>query len=97
MTQNSKIELTTQMDESGCRYSYTSAHENATHIRATIFEKAVIMKDPVHGKLSQTGEFSFFYKPNASFRGKDVFIIYVCGSSAGAAGCARLTYNATVR
>ena len=95
--QNNKIELDTEMDESGCRYNYSSAHENMTHIRPTIFEKAVVMKDPQNGKLAQVGEFSFFYKPNKGFKGKDLFVIYLCGSSAGGSGCARLTYNATVR
>ncbi|KUL93934.1 hypothetical protein DK26_19505 [Bosea sp. WAO] len=66
-------------------------------MRATVFEKAIIMKDPANGKITQTGDFSFFYKPNTGFRGKDLFVIYVCGSSAGASGCARLTYNATIR
>lgn len=97
ITQSSKIEFSTQIDENGCRYSYTSAHENQTRTRAPIFEKAVVMKEPSNGNLTQVGEFSFFYKPNKGFRGKDVFVIYLCGSSAGASGCARLTYNATVR
>ena len=97
ISQNSKVELNSEMDENGCRYSYTSAHENMTHIRPTIFEKAVIMKDPQNGKITLVGEFSFFYKPNKGFKGKDVFIIYVCGTSASGSGCARLTYNAIVR
>lgn len=37
VTQNSKVEFTTQMDENGCRYSYTSAPEGQpSHARNCI-------------------------------------------------------------
>ena len=97
--QNSKISLDTEMDHNGCRYSFFSAGSaSSTHFRANIiFEKAVTAKEPANGKLSQTGAYSFFYHPHKGFKGKDSFVIYVCGSSPSGSGCARLSYNATVK
>lgn len=97
--ENSKITLATEMDENGCRYGFAPINNNPFHSRNTemVFEKAVIMKEPTNGNLSQSGEFSFFYKPNKGFRGKDSFVVYICGSSLRGSGCARLTYNATIR
>ena len=88
------------MDENGCRYAYNiagnPAQANARFI-ATIIEKIVIMNHPKNGTLSQSGEFSFFYRPNKGFKGKDSFTVYLCGSTQHQSGCARLTYNATIR
>lgn len=91
--QNSKNELESTMGQNGCRYSYTLSRGP--------LEKAVIMKDPTNGQLSQVGEFSFFYKPKPGFKGKDNFTVYLCGSGtrggSGGGGCARVNYNVTVQ
>ncbi len=89
-SQNSKNELQSTMDQNGCRYIYTT--------QRSTFEKAVIIKDPANGKLSQVGEFSFFYKPRSGFKGKDNFTVYLCGTGrSGGSGCARINYNVTVQ
>lgn len=97
--QNSQIALETLMDENGCRYSYSleTTHGRNFTRAPQILEKAVIMRPPSNGKLSQEGDFLFFYRPNKGFRGKDTFILYLCGSTASGSGCSRLAYNATVR
>lgn len=88
--QNSKNELESTMDQNGCRYSYAFQRGS--------MEKAVVMKEPANGQLSQVGEFSFFYKPKPGFKGKDNFTVYLCGTSyGGTSGCARVNYNLTVQ
>lgn len=88
--QNDKPTYTVTVNKSGCRHRYNAGGR----IR---FEKAVSMRQPTHGLLTQTGEFSFFYKPSQVFSGKDTYVIYICGSSLGRSGCSRLTYEATVQ
>lgn len=88
-SQNDKVTYTTVMNAAGCRHTYRA---NGTFM----FEKAVAMKSPKNGTLTQVGEFTFFYKPKPGFSGKDSYVIYVCGSGKGGAGCSRLTYEATV-
>lgn len=88
-SQNDKVTYTVVMNAAGCRHNYRA---NGTFM----FEKAVAMKSPANGTLTQVGEFSFFYKPKLGFLGKDSYVIYVCGSGNGGAGCSRITYDATV-
>ena len=92
--QNSKVAHESMMDENGCRYSYISAQSDG---RPRVFEKAVIAQAPKKGQLSQSGEFSFFYKPGNGFKGKDTFAVYICGTTMHGSGCSRITYNVTVR
>ncbi len=94
LDQNSKTAFETHMDENGCRYSYLGGQHSDM---SRTLEKAVIVKAPMNGELSQPGEFSFFYKPKKGFKGKDSFIVYICGTTLAGSGCARLTYNATIR
>jgi len=88
--QNDKISYVAFMSNAGCRHVYRT-------IGSFIMEKAVVMKQPNHGTLTQTGEFSFTYKPIAGFLGKDSYIIYVCGKGNSGSGCSRLTYEAIVQ
>lgn len=94
LDQNSKNDYQSLMDENGCRYTFTSSGYD---MNPRIIEKSIIMKPPQNGKLTQDGGFSFFYKPKPGFKGKDNFVIYVCGTHRNSAGCARLNYNATIR
>lgn len=88
-SQNDKVTYTVVMNAAGCRHTYRA---NGTFM----FEKAVAMKPPANGSLTQVGEFSFLYKPRPGFLGKDSYVIYVCGSGNSGAGCSRITYEATV-
>lgn len=83
--QSDRITYESAMDGKGCRYVFAA------------FQKAVIMKQPANGKLSQIGEYSFIYVPNPGFTGKDNYVIYLCGTNRRGSGCSRLSYNATVR
>lgn len=94
MAQNSKVTHESTMDGNGCRYSFLTAQYED---RPGTYEKAVIAKAPEKGTLSQSGEFSFFYKPASGFKGKDTFSVYICGSTSHGSGCARVTYDITVR
>lgn len=87
--QNDRITYRATMNKAGCRHVYRSTG-------SFVFEKAVAMKQPGHGTLEQTGEFSFSYKPNPGFLGKDTYVIYVCGRGAAGSGCSRITYEATI-
>lgn len=89
-TQNDKPIYTVIVNKTGCSHRYNASGR-------LMFEKAISMKQPTHGSLTQTGEFSFFYKPNQGFVGRDTYVIYICGSSLSGSGCSRLTYEATVR
>ena len=73
------------MDAGVCRYVYAR------------FQKAVIMKQPENGTLSQIGEFSFLYKPKPGFKGQDSYVIYICAVNYRGSGCSRLTYEAIVQ
>lgn len=95
LDQNSRNDYESEMNEHGCRYNFYSIGNNSK--AAITFEKLVIMKPPGNGELRQEGEFSFFYKPKAGFRGRDNFVVYICGNDRGNSGCTRLNYQATVR
>jgi hypothetical protein len=86
------------MDENGCRYTIMSGSltGNRTH-NIIVIEKTVIMKQPINGELIKDSESSFFYRPRSGFRGRDNFVIYICGNQSGKSGCARWNYNVTVR
>lgn len=43
------------------------------------------------------GAYTFRYKPNPNFKGKDKFVLYVCGSNPSGKGCTRVNYEITVR
>jgi hypothetical protein len=92
--ENSKVDYESYMDQNGCRYTFTSSGYDMT---PRVIEKSVVMKSPQNGTLTQDGAFSFFYKPKPGFKGKDNFVIYVCGTHRNSAACARLNYNATIR
>jgi len=94
LDQNNKNDYKSVMDGNGCRYSFSSSGDNRN---LRIIEKAVIMKPPQNGELRQDGGFSFFYKPNPGFKGRDNFVIYICGNDRNQSGCARLNYQATIR
>ena len=83
--QSDRATYRSTMDGEGCRYVYPRFH------------KAVIMKQPENGILSQVGEFSFLYKPKPGFRGQDSYVIYICAFNYRGSGCSRLTYEATVQ
>ncbi len=83
--QSDRVAFRSTMDGEGCRYVYAR------------FQKAVIMKPPENGILSQVGEFSFLYKPRPGFTGQDSYVIYICAINYRGSGCSRLTYEATVR
>lgn len=93
---STKTTYETVMDENGCRYSYSTGQNSGG---TKVLEKAVIARKPAHGELLQAGEFSFFYKPKKGFKGKDSFVVYLCGGGGGSGrgGCARLAYEATVQ
>lgn len=86
---NDKVTYTAIMGRTGCRHFYYSSGN-------LMFQKAVAMKHPSNGTLTQVGEFSFLYKPKPGFSGKDSYVIYICGSSRAGSGCSRITYEATV-
>ncbi len=88
--QNDRATYEATMDSNGCRHVYGVSG-------FLTIQKTVIMIRPANGTLSQTGEFSFFYKPKPGFSGKDSYVIYVCGTSRRGTGCSRLTYNAIVQ
>ena len=87
---NDSVTFQSTMDRKGCRHSYWAD----SHLT---FQKAVAMKQPAYGKLSQVGEFAFFYKPNPGYVGRDEYVIYICGSNRHGSGCSRLRYEATVK
>lgn len=95
LDQNNRSDYESAMDSNGCRYNFYSIGNNSKV--SIVFEKAVIMKQPANGELRQEGEFSFFYKPKAGFKGRDNFVVYICGSDHGHSGCTRLNYNAIIR
>lgn len=74
-----------------------SIQSTITAETTSFFEKAIIMKPPGNRELRQEGEFSFLYTPKNGFKGRDNFVIYICGSDRGGSGCARLNYQATIR
>lgn len=83
--QSDRITYRSVMNADGCRYVYAR------------FNKAVIMKPPENGSLSQVGEFSFLYKPKPGFKGQDSYVIYICAVNYRGSGCSRLTYEAIVQ
>lgn len=83
--QSDKVTYRSIMNSDGCRYVYAR------------FQKAVVMKQPENGTLSQIGEFSFLYKPKPGFRGQDSYVIYICAVNYRGSGCSRLTYEAIVQ
>lgn len=83
--QSDKATYRSTMNADGCRYVYAR------------FQKAVIMKQPDSGTLSQIGEFSFLYKPKPGFKGQDSYVIYICAINYRGSGCSRLTYEAIVQ
>jgi len=82
--QSDKVTYRSIMNSDGCRYVYAR------------FQKAVIMKQPENGVLSQVGAFSFLYKPRPGFTGQDSYVIYICAINYRGSGCSRITYEATV-
>lgn len=83
--QSDRVAFRSTMDGEGCRYVYAR------------FQKAVIMKQPENGSLTQVGEFSFLYKPRPGFTGKDSYVIYICAVNYRGSGCSRLIYEAIVQ
>lgn len=83
--QSDKVTYRSIMNADGCRYVYAR------------FQKAVIMKQPENGALTQIGEFSFLYKPRPGFTGQDSYLIYICAINYRGSGCSRLTYEAIVQ
>jgi hypothetical protein len=74
---------------SECKHAFT-AGANLT------FTSASILRTPLNGTLQQTGAFSFLYKPNPGFKGKDAYAVKVCGKNRVGSGCSTINYDAAV-
>lgn len=98
LSQNSHLLMRVNTDAEGCRISFglDLSGYNPMHAR-TVLQKSEIMKAPDSGQLDKIGEFTFFYKPRPSFKGKDSFVVYLCGSNLSRKGCTRINYDVTVR
>lgn len=57
---------------------------------------ASIVSGPKNGTLSKVGNLSFRYKPKAGYKGADLFVLKVCGSSRGSSGCSTITHEVRV-
>ena len=98
LDQNEKFEIESTMDTNGCLYSIRSGGlSGGSSPVLIVIEKTVIMKQPDNGNLKKETETSYFYEPRNGFKGKDNFVIYICGHKANRSGCARWSYNVTVR
>lgn len=98
LSQNSHLLVHVNTDSEGCRISFGLDLSGYSPIHArTVLQQSEIMKKPDRGFLDKVGEFTFFYKPKASFIGKDSFVVYLCGSNLSGKGCTRINYVVTVR
>lgn len=94
--QNSRLTMHSDVDLEGCIYSFT-LHSHSHTLGQTKLEHLELMNAPKNGNLEKMGSFTFFYKPNTNFKGKDNFILYVCGSNLQGKGCSRVSYDLTVK
>jgi hypothetical protein len=61
------------------------------------FERLFVEKQPANGKLTLLQRGRFTYVPNRGFKGRDNFVLEICGQEAGRPGCAMLQYDILVQ
>jgi hypothetical protein len=79
-----------QETTSVCRHAFVSNE-------FTVYERLQILSKPRNGMLIRTDALSLLYEPTKGFKGKDEYVIRVCGKRVRKAGCAKITYDTTVR
>ncbi len=61
------------------------------------FKSTTIAKRPSNGAISTNGVSNFKYAARAGFKGKDSFVVKVCGEGLAGSGCSTLNYEVDVQ
>lgn len=79
-----------QETTSVCRHAFVSNE-------FTVYDNLQILSKPRNGILIRADALSLLYEPAKGFKGKDEYVIRVCGKRVRKPGCAKITYDTTVR
>ncbi len=63
----------------------------------TVYENLQVLSKPRNGVLIRPDALTVVYEPAKGFKGKDEYAIRVCGKRVRKSGCAKITYDTTVR
>lgn len=88
--EKSSYDVIVKSDNNGC------GHSISRFVQGKELQKVVIMKQPSNGSLKQLGESAYYYIPRLNFKGKDNYVMYICGRERQGSGCARFNFLISV-
>lgn len=72
------------------------ANRNFRSFGTAVFKRLNALELPSHGKVELREGGHYSYTPAEGYRGKDRFVLQICGETAGVLQCSKLSYDVTV-